>query len=44
LNRKFYTTRTPYCAAGTFDGANCWIGTAPGRRIGFVHNGAFYYE
>jgi len=41
---KWKNNNSVYCPyIGSFDGANCYVGTAPTGTTAFIHNGNFYY-
>ena len=31
------------CAMGVFNGAHCYVGSAPGGHTAFIWNGNFYF-
>jgi hypothetical protein len=41
--KSFYTTTLPTCQDGSFDGANCYMGTPPAGSNAFVYANNFYY-
>lgn len=41
---KWSNNNSVYCPyIGSYDGANCYVGTAPTGTTAFIHNGNFYY-
>lgn len=42
--KRFYTTRVPTCQDGSFDGANCYMGTPPPGTTAFIWANSFYYS